>query len=89
MREVMTLANYLGTLHVSNWRRWQRFKTAVGAVVWIAGLASAGGSEWDPTTEDTSNMPLAFVLIVLAGVIFLNVEMNNRRLNNTDGWQPR
>jgi hypothetical protein len=79
----MTLANYLGTLHVSNWRRWQRVKTAVGALIWIAGLASAGGSEWEPGTSDISNMPLAFVLIVLSGVIFLNVEIWNRRLQGS------
>jgi len=79
----MTLANYLGTLHVSNWRRWQRVKVAVGSLIWIAGLAAAGGSEWDPATEDTSNMPMAFVLIVLSAVIFINVEMRNRRLNGS------
>jgi hypothetical protein len=79
----MTLANYLGTLHVSNWRRWQRAKTAVGALIWIAGLASAGGSEWEPGTSDTSNIPLAFVLIVLSAAIFINVEIRNRRLEGS------
>jgi polyferredoxin len=79
----MTLANYLGTLHVADWRRWQRVKIAVGSLIWIAGLASAGGSEWEPGTSDTSNMPLAFVLIVLSAAIFVNVEMRNRRLEGS------
>lgn len=69
------------TLHVADWRRWQRAKLIVAVLLWIAALLACGGSEWDPATKDTANYPLAAALIILSALLLFNIEKHNRRLN--------
>lgn len=69
------------TLHVADWRRWQRAKMIGAVLLWFSALLACGGSEWDPATKDTANYPLAAALIILSALLLFNIEVNNRRLN--------
>lgn len=69
-------------LRVSNWRRWQRAKRIGVAVLIAAALLAAGGTEWDPATEPTGDLGLAWLLTIAAGCLIWNIERSERRLRS-------
>ena len=65
-------------LHVSDWRRWQRAKSIVVALLVLGAATAIGGLEWDPSTPDNANYGLAWLLLSFAGALIWNIEHKRR-----------
>lgn len=65
-------------MRVTDWRRWQRTKTAVAIVLWFVAVACAGGLE----SEGVEPMPSAIGAVTALSCVALllyNIIQNDRQ----------
>lgn len=65
-------------MRVTDWRRWQRAKTAVVIALWFIGVACAGGLE----SEGVEPMPSAIGAVTalsFAALLLYNIIQNDRQ----------